>query len=89
MANTHTHTKDTTPGEQQPLTHTDKEQILALLPSKIPLIFVLDVKAARQSGERFPGHYPTFANSIEQTWERRLNTDEITDQQADTFIYTG
>ena len=75
--------------DAQAPTHTDRDRILALMPSNIPFIFILDVKAARQSGERFPGHYPAFADSIEEAWERRLNTDEITAQQVGTFVYTG
>ena len=78
-----TTTHETTPSQ------TDRNQILALIPSNLRYIFVLDVKAARQSGGHFPGHYPAFADSMEEAWERRLNTDEITAQQVDTFIYTG
>ena len=80
-----------TPNTQNTATHpVNHDDILTLVPSNIGgLIFILDMKAIRESRDQLPGDYLTFAQDIEERIERHLNTDEITAKEVDTFVFTG
>ena len=65
-------------------------EILTMVPSNIGgLIFILNMKAIRESRDQLPGAYLTFAQDIEKRIEGQLNNDEITAKEVDTFVFTG
>ena len=66
-----------------PVTH---DEILTLVPSNIGQVLILDMKAIRESRDQLPEDYRTFAQGIEQRIEGRLNNDEITANEVDTFV---
>ena len=81
----------TEPKTRNTATHpvTDDE-ILTMVPSNIGgLIFILNMKAIRESRDQLPEAYRTFAQDIEKRIERQLNNDEITANEVDTFVFTG
>ena len=80
-----------TPNTQNTATHlVNQDEILTLVPSNIGgLIFILNMKAIRESRDQLPGDYLTFAQDIEKRIERHLNNDEITANEVDTFVFTG
>ena len=88
--------EDAPPTGQAPITRntatppvTDDE-ILTMVPSNIGgLIFILNMKAIRESRDQLPEAYRTFAQDIEKRIERQLNNDEITANEVDTFVFTG
>ena len=66
------------------------DEILTLVPSNIGgIIFILNMKAIRESRDQLPEAYRTFAQGIEKRIEGQLNNDEITANEVDTFVFTG
>ena len=66
------------------------EEILTMVPSNIGgLIFILNMKAIRESRDQLPGDYLTFAQDIEKRIEGQLNNDEITAKEVDTFVFAA
>ena len=88
--------EDASPTGQTPNTQNtatppvNHDEILTMVPSNIGgLIFILNMKAIRESRDQLPGDYLTFAQDIEKRIERHLNNDEITANEVDTFVFTG
>ena len=79
------------PNTRNTATHpVNHDEILTLVPSNIGgLIFILNMKAIRESRDQLPGDYLTFAQDIEKRIEGQLNNDEITANEVDTFVFTG
>ena len=88
--------EDASPTGQPPNTQNtatppvNHDEILTMVPSNIGgLIFILDMKAIRESRDQLPGDYLTFAQDIEQRIEGQLDTDEITANEVDTFVFAA
>ena len=79
------------PNTRNTATHpVNQDEILTMVPSNIGgLIFILNMKAIRESRDQLPEDYRTFAQGIEKRIEGQLNTDEITANEVDTFVFTG
>ena len=66
------------------------DEILTMVPSNIGgLIFILNMKAIRESRDQLPEAYRTFAQDIEKRIEGQLNNDEITAKEVDTFVFAS
>ena len=84
-----TPTRQTQPGTESSARPANLKKALELTPWTTNVLFVMDVKRLRDEADLDPELWRSFANSLRNAIDRRFNTDEITPEEVDLFVYAA
>ena len=67
----------------------ESTDLLDMIPSTATMVFAVDLAAVREKAEGLPFHYGRFNGKLKNTFEFRLNTEEITAESTNRLIYAA
>ena len=84
-----TPTREAQQGAESSATSENIKKALELTPWTTNILFVMDVRELREEADLHPELLVSFTNSLRDATEKRFNTDEITPEEVDLFIYAA
>ena len=82
-------TGESRPGAESSAKSENIKKALELTPWTTNILFVIDLKELRERADLHPELLVSFTNSLRDATETRFDTDEITPEEVDLFIYAA